>query len=113
MAAAIVKLAQSYQASSIVLPELSQMREITQSEVQAKAEKKALGYKEGQKKYTKQYRINLHNWSYGRLIDFISQKANITEIALERARQPLKGNNYEKAKLLAIAAYKSRIDQAV
>ena len=113
LAAAIVKLAQSYQASSIVLPELSQMREITQSEVQAKAEKKALGYIEGQKKYAKQYRINLHNWSYGRLIDFISQKANITGIALERARQPLKANNYEKAKLLAIAAYKSRIDKAV
>ena len=110
---AIVKLAHSYQANSIVLAELSQMREITQSEVQAKAEKKILGYKEGQKKYAKQYRINVHNWSYGRLIDFIGQKASITGIPIETARQPLGGNNHEKAKDLALAAYNSRIDQAV
>ncbi len=88
------------------------MREITQSEVQAKAETKVLGYKEGQKKYAKQYRINIHNWSYGRLIDFISQQASITGIPIETARQPLSGSHHEKAKNIAIAAYNSRIKKA-
>ena len=50
---AIVELARSFQANSIVMPEVKQIREITNSEVRAKAEKKILGYKEGQKKYSR------------------------------------------------------------
>lgn len=38
-------------AGSIVLPKLGDMREIIQSEVQARAEKKIPGFKEGQQKY--------------------------------------------------------------
>ncbi|MDJ0573497.1 MAG: type V CRISPR-associated protein Cas12k [Pleurocapsa sp. MO_192.B19] len=110
---AIIDLARSYKASSIVLPEVSQIREITQSEVQAKAEKKILGYKEGQKKYAKQYRVNVHNWSYGRLTDFINQKANIAGIPIEKARQPISGSNQERAKNIAIAAYNTRLEKAV
>ncbi|MDJ0682841.1 MAG: type V CRISPR-associated protein Cas12k, partial [Xenococcaceae cyanobacterium MO_167.B52] len=110
---AVIELARSFRASSIVLPEVSQIREITQSEVQAKAEKKILGYKEGQKKYAQQYRVNIHNWSYGRLTDFISQKANIEGIPIEKARQPLGGSNQEQAKQIAIAAYNSRLEKAV
>ncbi|MEM8832757.1 MAG: type V CRISPR-associated protein Cas12k [Cyanobacteria bacterium P01_G01_bin.19] len=41
---AIIELARSFQASSIVLPEIKQIREITNSEVRARAEKKILGY---------------------------------------------------------------------
>jgi IS605 OrfB family transposase len=93
LANAIVKIARSFYASSIVLPETSQIREITQSEVRARAEKKILGYKEGQKKYAKQYRVNVHNWSYSRLTDFISQKASIAGIPIEKVRQPLSGTN--------------------
>ena len=110
---AVIELARSFRASSIVLPEVSQIREITQSEVQAKAEKKILGYKEGQKKYAQQYRVNIHNWSYGRLTEFISQKANIEGIPIEKARQPLGGSNQEQAKQIAIAAYNSRLEKAV
>ncbi|MEP0812370.1 type V CRISPR-associated protein Cas12k [Trichocoleus sp. ST-U2] len=44
LAQAIVKLAQTYQASSIVLPKLGDMREIVQSEIQARAEQKIPGY---------------------------------------------------------------------
>lgn len=105
LANAIVELGRSFRASSIVLPEVSQIREITQSEVQARAEKKILGYKEGQKKYVKQYRVNVHNWSYGRLTDFISQKASIVEIPIEKVRQPLSGSNQEQAKNIAIAIF--------
>lgn len=110
---AIIELARFFQVSSIVLPEIRQIREITQSEVQAKAEKKILGYKEGQKKYAKQYRVNVHHWSYGRLTNFINQKASIVGISIEKARQPLVGSNQEQAKNIAIAAYNSRLEKAV
>ncbi len=110
---AIVELARSFHVSSIVLPEVSQIREITQSEVQARAEKRILGYKEGQKKYAKQYRVNVHNWSYGRLTDFISQKASIVRIPIEKSRQPLGGSKQEQAKNIAIIAYNSRLEKAV
>jgi hypothetical protein len=72
-----------------------------------------IGYKEGQKKYTKQYRINVHHWSYGRLIEFISQKADRGGIAIETARQSLDGTYQEKAKYLAIAAYQARLDLVI
>lgn len=110
---AIIELASSFKASSIVLPKVSQIREITQSEVQAKAEKKILGYKEGQKEYAKQYRVNVHNWSYGRLTDFICQKASIDGIPIEKARQPFGGSNQEQAKNIAISAYNTRLKKAV
>ena len=110
---AIIELARSFQVSSIVLPEVKQIREITSSEVKAKAERKIKGYKEGQKKYAKQYRVNVHNWSYGRLTDFIGQKANIAGIPIEKARQPLGDSNQKQAKNIAIAVYNNRLEKAV
>ena len=65
----IVANAKTYHAGSIVLPKLGYMGEIIQSEVQAKAEKKIPGYLEGQQRYAKEYRKQVHNWSYGRLIE--------------------------------------------
>ena len=54
-------LSPPHQASAIAVPQIENMREIVQSEVKAKAEAKIPGYEEGQKKYAKQYRINIHN----------------------------------------------------
>ncbi len=65
------------------------------------------------KKYAKQYRVNVHHWSYGRLTDFINQKANIAGIPIEKARQPLSGSNQEQAKNIVIAVYNSRLEKAV
>lgn len=104
-------IAQQYQAGSIVVPQLSNLRESIQSEIQAKAEHKCPGYLEGQKKYAKQYRINVHHWSYGRLIDCIQTQAAKIGIAIEQATQPIRGSPQEKAKELAIAAYNSRKSQ--
>ena len=60
-----------------------------------------------------QYRINIHQWSYGRLIESIQQAASKIGIAIEKAQQPRQGNSQEQAKNLAIAAYSSRIDTAI
>ncbi len=106
IAKAIVELAQQYQASAIAVPKIEDMREIVQSEVKARAEAKIPGYEEGQKKYAKQYRINIHNWSYGRLIENITIQASKLGIALEEVKQPVRGSPIEKAQEMAISGYK-------
>ncbi len=105
----IVAIAKAYQAGSIVLPRLGDMREIVSSEVQARAEQKVPGYKEGQQKYAKQYRVSVHRWSYGRLIEIIHSLAAKTGIAIEVGQQSIRGSPQEKARVLALSAYSSRI----
>jgi hypothetical protein len=110
LAKEIVTLAQTYQAGSIVLPKLEDMRELVQSEIQTRAEQKIPGYVEGQQKYAKQYRVNVHQWSYGRLIENIQVQAAKIGISMEQGQQPVRGSPQEKAKGIAITAYRSRLN---
>lgn len=107
LAQEIVAIAQTYKAGSIVLPKLGDMREQVQSEIQAKAEQKS-DLIEVQQKYAKQYRVSVHQWSYGRLIANIQSQAAKVGIVIEEAKQPIRGSPQEKARELAIAAYNSR-----
>ncbi|MEH1850306.1 MAG: type V CRISPR-associated protein Cas12k [Nostoc sp.] len=109
LAKEIIAIAQTYKAGSIVLPKLGDMREILQSEIQAIAEQKFPGYVEGQQKYAKQYRVNVHKWSYGRLIQSIQSKAAQTGIVIEEGKQPIRGSPHEQAKELALSAYHDRL----
>ncbi len=84
------------------------MREIIQSEIQAKAEIKIPGYKEGQQKYAKEYRMSVHRWSYGRLIKNIQVQAAKAGIIIETSSQQTRGSPQEQAKDLAICVYKER-----
>ena len=106
IAKAIVELAKEYQVNAIALPKIDDMREIVQSEIKAKAEAKIPGYKEGQKKYAKQYRINIHNWSYGRLIENIATQASKLGITVKEVKQPVRGSPTQKAREMAIIGYK-------
>jgi hypothetical protein len=108
LADAIVAIAKTYSAGSIVLPKLRDMREIIQSEVQAKAEKKIPGYKEGQQNYAKDYRVSVHRWSYGRLIESIQTQAAKTGISVESGSQPNIGSQQQQARDLALFAYQER-----
>ncbi|MHC5727962.1 MAG: type V CRISPR-associated protein Cas12k [Nostoc sp.] len=108
LADAIVAIAKTYSAGSIVLPKLRDMREIIQSEVQAKAEKKIPGYKEGQQNYAKDYRVRVHRWSYGRLIESIQTQAAKTGISIESGSQPIRDSKQEQARELALFAYQQR-----
>jgi IS605 OrfB family transposase len=110
LAKEIVTLAQTYQAGSIVLPKLEDMRELVQSEIQTRAEQKIPGYVEGQQKYAKQYRVNVHQWSYSRLIENIQVQAAKIGISIEQGQQPVQGSPQTKAKEMAIAAYRSRLN---
>ncbi|MBD2345819.1 type V CRISPR-associated protein Cas12k [Anabaena subtropica] len=107
LAKEIVAIAQTYKAGSIVLPKLGDMREQLQSEIQAKAEQKS-DLIEVQQKYAKQYRVSVHQWSYGRLIANIRSSAAKAGIVIEESKQPIRGSPQEKAKELAISAYHSR-----
>ena len=104
-----MELAKEYQVSAISVPKIEDMREIVQSEIKAKAETKIPGYEEGQKKYAKQYRINIHNWSYGRLIENITNQASKLGIAIAKVKQPVRGSPREKARDLVIALYNKTI----
>jgi hypothetical protein len=108
LASQIVELAQTYNASSIALPQLDQIRFVIQCELEAIAEQKIPGYIEGQKRYIKQLRINLHNWSYQRLTQLITNKATQLEIAIEHGNQPARASPNIQAKEVALTAYAKR-----
>ena len=105
LAREVVAIAQKYQAGSIVLPKLGDIREIVQSEIQADSEQKCPEFLEGQQKYAKPYRVSVHQWSYGRLIDCIQTQAKKLGMAIEQGQQPVRGSPQDKTKELAIAAY--------
>ncbi len=109
LAKEILVIAQTYKAGSIVLPKLGDMREIVQSEIQAIAEAKCPGSVEVQQKYAKQYRVNVHSWSYGRLIQSIQSKAAQIGILIEEGKQPIRGSPHDKARELALSAYNLRL----
>jgi hypothetical protein len=107
IAKAIMELAKQYQVSAIAVPRNEDMREIVQSEIKAKAEAKIPGYEEGQKEYAKQYRINIHNWSHGRLIENITTQSSKLGIAIKEVKQPVRGSPTEKAQGMCILAYEA------
>jgi hypothetical protein len=108
LAKAVVATAQQYGAGSIAIPKLDNIRETLQAEIQAKAEQKAPGSIEGQKRYAKQYKISIHQWSYGRLLDQVASKAAQQGLAIETVKQSWRHSPQEQAKAVAIAAYESR-----
>ena len=91
-----------------MLPKLGDMRELVQSEIQSRAEQKIPAYIEGQEKYAKQYRVSIHQWSYGRLIDNIRASAAKLSIVVEEGQQSIRGSPREKAKEMAISACRDR-----
>jgi IS605 OrfB family transposase len=109
LAKAIIQLAQTYRAGSIVIPNLTHLRELLASEIQAKAEQKCPGSVEAQNKYAEEYRRTIHRWSYNRLIKAIHCKAQQLGITVESGFQPIQFNPQKQARDLAIAAYHSRV----
>lgn len=57
---------------------------------------------------TKKYRMNVHNWSYGRLIDNIQAQAAKANISVEETKQSIRGSPFEQAKNIVFKAYRER-----
>ena len=108
IAKAITELAIQYQASSIVLSDLRNVRQIIDSEIQARAETKIPGCKKAQKRYARNYRKQLHRWSYARLTDAIAGKAKMKGISVEFNRQEVNLAPEIQAKNLAVNAFLNR-----
>ena len=108
LAKAIVALAKQYGAGSIVIPNLKGLRERIQSELEVKAERKIPGNREAQTLYAKQYRKQVHRWSYHRLTQNIQSQAVKVGIQVETEHQPFQGSPQEKARDLAIMTYHAR-----
>ncbi|MBM0744062.1 type V CRISPR-associated protein Cas12k [Phormidium sp. CLA17] len=108
LAKAIIQLAQTYRAGSIMMPNLTHLRELLASEIQAKAEQKCSGSVEAQDQYAKEYRRTIHQWSYNRLIEAIHCKAQQLGIPVESGFQPIQFNPQKQARDLAISVYHSR-----
>ncbi|WP_199292406.1 MULTISPECIES: type V CRISPR-associated protein Cas12k [Cyanophyceae] len=109
LAKAIVEIAQTHQAGSIVLPDLAHIRECVEAEVKQRAVAKVPDFVDGQKQYAKAYRTQVHQWSYGRLQDAIASKAGQCGITIEIVRQGHSGSPQEKAKDLSFHAYEKRL----
>ncbi len=105
---AIVAMAIQYQVGSIVLPDLTNIREILESEITSRAEARIPGCKKAQKLYAKKYRTNLHRWSYARLCDGIKSKAIQKGLVIESSRQIPTGTSEIQARDLALIAYHHR-----
>lgn len=99
---AVMDLATQYQAGSIVLPKLDYIREIVESEIKVKAEKKIPLSVDLQKKYAKTYRMNVHQWSYGLLIDGLQNQAKRLSISIEERKQPIRGSPQEQSRDLVL-----------
>lgn len=108
LAKAIIQLVQTYQADSLVIPNLTHRREILASEITAKAEQQCPGSVELQKRYAREYRRAIHRWSYNRLMEAIRSQANQLGITVESGFQPNQGDSKAQAKDVAIAAYHTR-----
>lgn len=108
LAKAIVELAVSYNAGSIVLPVLTDIKNCLHAEINAKAEAKAPGCLEAQKAYAKQYRTSVNSWSYGRPQNCIAGKAYQNEIEIEYIKLPVYKSPSIMAGEMAFTAYKSR-----
>jgi hypothetical protein len=110
IAKAIVEVVQEFKASSLALPDLTGLRESLQSELEAKAEWKHPGDRAKQDEYKKQYKINLHRWSYGRLTQCIEERAGKVGVPIEQRQQFTKGDFKDKARQIACSAYRARED---
>ena len=84
------------------------IREIVQSEDQAKAEQEIPVSVELQRQYALQYRASVHRWRHAQLSQYIGSLAAQVGISIEVVKQPFTGTPQEKAKNLAIAGYQSR-----
>lgn len=107
IAKSILQIAEEYQVSTIIVARLNQIRSITEAEIQARAEERIPEYKEGQRKYAQDYRVQVHQWSYGRLIDNIKAISSKLGIVVEEGKQPKQGKFTDKALQLALSTQKN------
>lgn len=113
LAKAILEVVQEFKAASLALPQLTGLRESIQSEIEAKAELRYPGDQTKQDEYKKQYKVNVHRWSYARLINSLRDRATKVGVSIESGQQPSSGDLEYKSAQLALSAYFARRNVAI
>ena len=108
LAKAIVSFAQQHLARSVALPKIKDIREVIQAQIQARAEQRIPDSKKLQQQYAKQYRMNAHRWSYGRVIDAIRSRAAKEGLIVEEGIHARYETAMEQARGVALSAYALR-----
>lgn len=102
LAKRIVQLCQMHQVGTIVLPELGNIRENFECEIQAKARQKFPDDNvQLQKQYAKEVRMRVHRWNYKNLLHAIRQYATHTRIPVITWQQPKEGSLRDMAAVMA------------
>lgn len=107
-AQAIVEVAHSYQASVIVLPDLTNIREAIESEVRARAELKYPGNKTQQQRYAKDFRVTVNQWNYNQLGQCINYAAKKAGLKIAILKQTIKGSSQQKARQIALTYWEKQ-----
>ncbi|GAB4375278.1 MAG: hypothetical protein Kow00121_20830 [Elainellaceae cyanobacterium] len=105
IAARIVQVALKWQASSIVTPQLGDVREHVESAVQIRARQLFENHREAQQEYAKQFRMDFHRWSYGRLTGCIHRRARHEGILVKTGWQPIEGSLISKSLKVALSGH--------
>ena len=108
VAKAIISFAQQHLARSVALPKIKDIREVIQAQIQARAEQRIPDSKELQRQYAKQYRMNAHRWSYGRVLDAIRNRAGKEGLIVEEGIHSHYDTAVEQAKNVTLSAYALR-----
>jgi hypothetical protein len=103
----LVKLAQEYKASTIVIPETDGWRERLYSQLVARAKIKCNGCKKAMARYIKEHGQRLHQWDYSRLSKAIVDCAATKGIEVIQHKTEFEADVFRQAANLAIAAYDS------
>lgn len=107
VACRLVQLARTYRAGSIAVPDLKHIREVIESDIQARAKQKFPHQIGVQKQYMKQFRQSIHRWSYNRLVQCIRDRAGREGILVVTGQQPgHQSSSEQKAKEVAMSAHK-------
>lgn len=106
LASRLVRFAIQWQAGSIAVPDLKYIRDILESDIQARAQGKYPNQKELQDQYAKQFRTTLHRWSYSRLIQCIRNRAGRQGILVVTG-QRFEGKLRQQARRGALSAHNS------
>jgi IS605 OrfB family transposase len=107
-AKAITEVAQIYQASVIVLPDLKNIREIIEAEIRARAELKYPGNKTLQKQYHKDFRCSVNQWNYNQLSQCIINSVAKVGLEIATIKQSTKGNPQQKARNLVLSYWEKQ-----
>ena len=108
----LVRLAVKWKAGSIAVPDLKYIREIVESDIQARAKLKFPQQKKLQEQYAKQLRANFHRWSYHRLVEFIRERASSQGIQVVAGKQAAQGSLRQQAVEVAMSAHNVSVLQA-